>query len=106
MLCFAGIALGFATCGEVGFEGRHDYAAIGVVTNLASRFADEAAAGQILMTQRLYSEVEEFVEVQPVGEVMLEGVPRPVAAFNVIALRETVANRVPGVERMNPSESR
>ena len=87
----AGIALGFATCGEVGFEGRHDYAAIGAVTNLASRLADEAAAGQILMTQRLYSEVEEFVEVQPVGEVMLEGVPRPVAAFNVIALRETVA---------------
>ena len=49
----AGIALGFATCGEVGFEGRYDYAAIGAVTNLASRLADEAAAGQILITQRL-----------------------------------------------------
>jgi len=24
----AGIALGYATCGEVGFEGRSDYAAI------------------------------------------------------------------------------
>ena len=31
----AGIALGHATCGEVGFEGRSDYAAIGAVTNLA-----------------------------------------------------------------------
>ena len=38
----AGIALGYATCGEVGFEGRSDYAAIGAVTNLASRLADEA----------------------------------------------------------------
>ena len=28
----AGIALGYATCGEVGFEGRSDYAAIGAVT--------------------------------------------------------------------------
>ena len=28
-----GIALGHATCGEVGFEGRSDYAAIGAVTN-------------------------------------------------------------------------
>jgi class 3 adenylate cyclase len=36
----AGIALGFATCGEVGFEGRYDYAAIGAVTNLASRLAE------------------------------------------------------------------
>jgi adenylate cyclase len=43
--CGAGIALGYATCGEVGFEGRSDYAAIGAVTNLASRLADEAAAG-------------------------------------------------------------
>ena len=40
----AGIALGYATCGEVGFEGRSDYAAIGAVTNLASRLADEARA--------------------------------------------------------------
>ncbi len=40
-----GIALGFATCGEVGFEGRSDYAAIGSVTNLASRLADEASRG-------------------------------------------------------------
>jgi CheY-like chemotaxis protein len=30
--CGAGIALGYATCGEVGFEGRSDYAAIGSVT--------------------------------------------------------------------------
>jgi adenylate cyclase len=87
----AGIALGFATCGEVGFEGRYDYAAIGAVTNLASRLADEAAAGQILITQRLYAEVEDVVEVEPVGEMRLEGVRRPVAAFNVVAVRETAA---------------
>ena len=59
-----GIALGYATCGEVGFEGRSDYAAIGAVTNLASRLADEATAGQILIAQRLYAEVEDDVEVQ------------------------------------------
>ena len=87
----AGIALGFATCGEVGFEGRYDYAAIGAVTNLASRLADEAAAGQILITQRLYAEVEDVVEVEPVSEMRLEGVRRPVAAFNVVAVREAAA---------------
>ena len=35
------------------------------VTNLASRFADEATAGQILITQRLQAEVEDDVEVSP-----------------------------------------
>jgi adenylate cyclase len=91
----AGIALGYATCGEVGFEGRSDYAAIGAVTNLASRLADEATAGQILIGQRLYAEVEDDVEVEPVGEFTLRGFQRPVAAFNVVAVRETAAELSP-----------
>jgi class 3 adenylate cyclase len=76
----AGIALGYATCGEIGFEGRSDYAAIGAVTNLASRLADEASGRQILIAQRLYAEVEDDVDVEPVGEFMLKGFQRPVAA--------------------------
>jgi adenylate cyclase len=87
----AGIALGYATCGEVGFEGRSDYAAIGGVTNLASRLADEASAGQILISQRFYAEVEEDVEAEPMGELTLKGFQRPVAAFNVVAVREAAA---------------
>jgi adenylate cyclase len=86
----AGIALGYATCGEVGFEGRYDYAAIGAVTNLASRLADEAAGGQILIAQRLYAEVEDDVEVEAIGEFTLKGFRRPVTAFNVVALRDPV----------------
>jgi DNA-binding response OmpR family regulator len=91
----AGIAFGYATCGEVGFEQRSDYAAIGVVTNLASRLADEAAAGQILITQRLYAEVEDDVEVQPVGEFALKGFQRPVPAFDVLGIREHVLETHP-----------
>jgi len=86
----AGIALGYATCGEVGFEGRSDYAAIGAVTNLASRLADEATGGQILIAQRLYAEVENDVDVESVGEFTLKGFPRPVQAFNVLAVHEPV----------------
>jgi adenylate cyclase len=89
----AGIALGYATCGEVGFESRSDYAAIGAVTNLASRLADEATAGQILISQRLYAEVEEEVEVEPAGAFTLKGFQRPVAALNVIAVRNQAVDR-------------
>ena len=87
----AGLALGYATCGEVGFEGRSDYAAIGAVTNLAARLADEATAGQILVAQRLHAEVEDAVDVEPAGEFVLKGFQRPVVAFNVLAVREPVA---------------
>jgi DNA-binding response OmpR family regulator len=90
----AGIALGYATCGEVGFDGRSDYAAIGAVTNLASRLADEATAGQILISQRLYAEVEHDVEVEPAGEFTLKGFQRPVTSFNVVAVRDKAELRL------------
>jgi adenylate cyclase len=89
----AGLALGYATCGEVGFESRSDYAALGTVTNLASRLADEAGAGEILIAQRLYAEVEEAVDVEAAGDFELRGFQRPVAAFNVIGMREAAAAR-------------
>jgi adenylate cyclase len=88
-----GIALGFATCGEVGFEGRSDYAALGSVTNLAARLCDEAMGGQILIPARLYAEVEGDVEVEPVGEYPLKGFRRPVPAFNVLRVVEGGAPR-------------
>jgi len=46
----------------------------------------EATGGQILIAQRLCAEVEDDVEVEPVGERTLKGFQRPVAAFNVIAV--------------------
>jgi class 3 adenylate cyclase len=75
----------------VGFEGRSDYAAIGSVTNLAARLADEAAAGQVLIAQQLYAEIETDVDVEPVKEFVLKGFQRPVAAFSVIAVSQPTA---------------
>ena len=82
-----GIALGYATCGQVGFEARSDYAAIGAVTNLASRLSDQALGGQILIAERLHAEVEEDIEVEPMGELVLAGFHRPVTTFNILGLR-------------------
>jgi class 3 adenylate cyclase len=88
-----GIALGYATLGKIGFEGRFDYGAIGSVTNLASRLCDEAKPGQILISRRVLATVEELVEVEPVGELCLKGFLKPVPAFNVVRLKESRAGR-------------
>jgi adenylate cyclase len=82
-----GIAQGFATLGRIGFEGRFDYAAIGTVTNLAARLSDKAADKQILINQRVYAEVGAFVDVEPVGEIVLKGLHRPVTVFNVLGMK-------------------
>ena len=79
-----GIAHGFATLGTIGFEGRFDYAAIGTVSNVASRLCDEAKPGQILISPRVLTKVEDAVTVEPVGEFALKGIRRPLPAYNVI----------------------
>jgi adenylate cyclase len=80
-----GIAHGFATLGTIGFEGRFDYAAIGTVSNVASRLCDEAKPGQILISPRVLMAVEDAVTVEAVGEFALKGIRRPLAAYNVLA---------------------
>jgi adenylate cyclase len=81
-----GVAQGFATLGRIGFPGRSDYAAIGSVTNLAALLCGAAARDQILVTQRVFSAVEDHAVGEPVGELDLRGFSRPVRAFNITAI--------------------
>lgn len=83
-----GIAIGYATLGRIGFEGRFDYGAVGSVVNLASRLGNEAAGGQILISARVLAAVEEIVEVEPFGEIELKGFHAPQRVSNVVSLRE------------------
>jgi class 3 adenylate cyclase len=80
-----GIAHGYATLGTIGFEGRFDYAAIGTVSNVASRLCDEAKPGQILISPRVLMAVKDAVTVEAVGEFELKGIRRPIPAYNVLA---------------------
>jgi adenylate cyclase len=81
-----GIALGYATLGRIGFDGRYDYGAVGSVLNLASRLCDEAEPSQILVSKRVLAEVEDLVEAEPAGELTLKGFVKPVSAFSVVAV--------------------
>jgi adenylate cyclase len=83
-----GIAQGFATLGRVGFEGRYDYAAIGSVTNLAARLCAAAAQDQILVTQRIHGEAQDYVVSDALGEMSLRGFLRPVNVYDVRGLDE------------------
>ncbi len=96
-----GIAQGYATLGMIGFEGRVDYGAIGPVANLASRLCDEARSEQILISQRVYSVVEELVEVEPLGELNLKGFRRPIAAYQVLGLKEESCGKTPSSHHIN-----
>jgi PAS domain S-box-containing protein len=88
-----GVARGYATLGRIGFEGRFDYGAVGSVVNMASRLGNAAAAGQILISLRVFAEVEDVIDAEPAGELEMKGFHGAQQVFNVIgikALRATV----------------
>ncbi|MBB4365413.1 class 3 adenylate cyclase/HAMP domain-containing protein [Bradyrhizobium sp. CIR18] len=89
-----GIAVGYATLGQVGFEQRLEYAAIGSVTNLASRLCGEAKPNQIVVSRRVYGIVEPWVEARALDDLQLKGFNHPVLAMEILNWREEVENVV------------
>jgi CheY-like chemotaxis protein/class 3 adenylate cyclase len=84
-----GIAQGFATIGAIGFEQRWDYSAIGSVTNLAARLCGEAAANQILISQKVRVGVESFAEMDEEQVLRLKGFHRPIISYRVQGLKSS-----------------
>jgi len=82
-----GIAQGFATLGQIGFEGRFDYSAVGTVVNTATRLSDAALDGQIFVTSRVATMVGDLVELSNIGSLEIKGLSRPVVVSNVVALK-------------------
>ncbi len=81
-----GIATGYATCGQIGFEGRFEYTAIGTVVNLAARLCGQAEGGEVLAAERVVAALGDGVVSEPAGEIELKGMARPVAIHRVTAL--------------------
>ncbi|MGJ4971250.1 MULTISPECIES: adenylate/guanylate cyclase domain-containing protein [unclassified Bradyrhizobium] len=98
-----GIALGYATLGQVGFEHRLEYAAIGSVTNLASRLCDEAKAGQVIVSRRVFGVVEQSVDARPIDDLHLKGFNHPVLAMEILRWRGEGADVVEVEERRRSS---
>ncbi|HEV7257685.1 MAG TPA: response regulator [Bosea sp. (in: a-proteobacteria)] len=82
-----GISQGFATLGQIGFEGHTDYTAIGTVANVAARLCADAKSGEILLTKKLATAVSGIAEVLSIGSVELKGLARPIEICRLGSLR-------------------
>jgi class 3 adenylate cyclase len=78
-----GIATGYATMGRIGFEGRYDYGGVGNAIILASRLSGEAAAGEILISQRTHAAIDGALPAESAGDRQLKGFSRPMAVYAV-----------------------
>jgi class 3 adenylate cyclase len=78
-----GAAMGPATVGRIGYEGRSDYTAIGPVVNLAARLCAAAADAQILIDAALAEAVRGHCAVTALGALPLKGLTGAVPVFGV-----------------------
>ena len=79
-----GLAMGPATVGRIGSEGRLDYSAIGNVVNLASRLCSSAEDSEILIDSVAARAVGSSVPLVELDARALKGFDRPVPVFAVV----------------------
>jgi class 3 adenylate cyclase len=89
-----GLAKGIATVGRIGYEGRHDYTAIGRVANLASRLCSAAEDRQILIDADAAAAVSGTLALDAVVGRELKGFADSVAVY-AIAGERSEARKAP-----------
>jgi class 3 adenylate cyclase len=81
-----GIHYGEALLGLVGTHRRLEYTAIGDSVNTARRLQENAAAGQILISQEAAERVRGLLELGEVSPIQAEGKEHPIEVFEVLGL--------------------
>lgn len=81
-----GIHYGEALLGLVGTHRRLEYTAIGDSVNTARRLQENAAEGQILISQEAVERVSGLLELGEVPPIQAEGKEHPIEVFEVLGL--------------------
>jgi len=89
-----GVNSGPVVVGEVGNERRADYSVIGNTVNVAARLEQSVAgAGEIVVGEGTRQLLGDVFDLEPLGEVELRGLERPIAAHRVRRATEAAATR-------------
>lgn len=81
-----GVNVGDAVVGNIGCDFRMDYTAIGDTVNTAARLESNAKGNQILISEAVYEQLQDRIEVLPVGEIPLKGKKNGVMVYQVVGL--------------------
>jgi PAS domain S-box-containing protein len=82
-----GVHFGDAVLGLVGTQNRLEFTAIGDSVNTAKRIQENAAGGQILISETVYAQVADQVIVRQVEPVIAKGKSQPVVVYELLRLK-------------------
>lgn len=78
-----GIHSGLAVVGNVGTDHLMNFTAVGDTVNVASRLQNRADRGQILVTELIYRETEQFVYGKSRGPLYVKGRSEPIIVYEI-----------------------
>ncbi|NVO07826.1 MAG: PilZ domain-containing protein, partial [Rhodoferax sp.] len=90
-----GINTGEVIAGHLGSHYHSEYTVIGDEVNLTSRVEAHSLRGQILLSERIYQQAQDFIEIGNTNEVFVKGKKTAVRMFELLAVTRHPAVRVP-----------
>lgn len=82
-----GIHTGPAVIGNIGSKTRMDYTAIGDTVNTAARLESNSKPGQIIISETIYEQVKDFVNVQSLGEIHVKGKVNGISIYELEGIK-------------------
>jgi adenylate cyclase len=90
-----GINTGEVIAGHLGSHYHSEYTVIGDEVNLTSRVEAHSMRGQILLSEGIYGQAQDFIEIGNINEVFVKGKRSAVRMFELLAITKDPVLRVP-----------
>ncbi|MFQ5328737.1 MAG: adenylate/guanylate cyclase domain-containing protein [Thermodesulfobacteriota bacterium] len=94
LLMGVGLDSGVVIVGNMGSKTRMEYTAIGDTVNMASRLADLAGGGKILLSEEVYNRIADNVVANKLEGRQVKGIDRQLILYHIIDLKGAWKNEV------------